>query len=69
MAGSNRMLLSTLVPGIIFTGGIAILPIAETASAPVPAITQDAVLADLATPEPDEAVQCVQVQCSPIEGG
>ena len=59
MAGSKRMLLSTLVPGIIFTGGIAILPIAETASAPAPAITQDAVLAEVATPEPDGAVAVV----------
>ena len=35
MAGSGRMLLSTLVLGIVFTGGIAVLPIAETTSAPV----------------------------------
>ncbi len=59
MAGSKRMLLSTLVLGIVFTGGIAVLPIAEATSAPAPAISQDAVLAELATPGPDEAVAVV----------
>ena len=44
------MLLSTLVLGIVFTGGIAVLPIAEATSAPASAISQDAVLAELATP-------------------
>ena len=59
MAGSKRLLLSTLVLGIVFTGGMAVLPIAETAGAPAPAISQDAVLAELATPEPEEAVAIV----------
>ena len=37
MAGSGRMLLSTLVLGIVFAGGTAVLPVAETTAAPAPA--------------------------------
>jgi hypothetical protein len=59
MAGSKWMLLSTLVLGIVFTGEMAVLPITEATSAPAPAISQDAVLAELATPEPEEAVTVV----------
>jgi hypothetical protein len=59
MASSGRILLSTLVLGIVFTGGIAVLPIAEATSAPAPAISEDAVLTELATPEPDQAVAVV----------
>jgi glucose/arabinose dehydrogenase len=59
MASSGRILVSTLVLGIVFTGGIAVLPIAEATSAPAPAISEDAVLAELATPEPEAAVAVV----------
>lgn len=59
MAGSARMLFSMLILGIIFAGGTTVLPIAETTSTPAPAISQDAVLAELATLEPDEAVAVV----------
>jgi hypothetical protein len=59
MAGSGRMLLSTFVLGIIFNGGMAVLPVAETTSAPSSAMSQEAVLAEVATPGPDEAVAVV----------
>ena len=45
--------------GIVVAGGMVVLPIAGATSAPAPAISQDAILAELATPEPEEAVTVV----------
>jgi hypothetical protein len=53
------MLFSTLVLGILCAGGMAVLPVGKTTSAPVPATSQDTVLAEAATPEPDDIVTVV----------
>jgi hypothetical protein len=59
MAGSGRMLLTTFVLGIFFNGGMDVLLVAETTSAPSSAMSQEAVLAEVATPGLDEAVAVV----------
>ena len=59
MARNGRMLLSTLVLGIVLAGGTAVPSVRETTGAPAPATSQDAVLADVATPGPDDVVTVV----------
>ncbi len=59
MARSGRMLLSPIVLGIVFAGGMAVLPVGETTSAPAPTALRDAVLAEAATPGPHGAVAVV----------
>ena len=50
MAVSGRMLLLTLTLGIVLAGWTAVSPVRVTTGAPALATSQDAVLADLATP-------------------
>jgi hypothetical protein len=59
MARRRRMLPSTLVLGLVLAGWTAVPPVRETTGAPAPAASQDAVLAESATPEPDETVAVV----------
>ena len=59
MVRSARTLFSTLVLGILCAGGVGVLPVGETTSAPVPATSQDAALAEAATPGPDDVVTVV----------
>jgi hypothetical protein len=56
MAISGRMLLLTLALGIVLAGWTAVSPVRETTGAPALATSQDAVLADLATPGADDVV-------------
>jgi hypothetical protein len=55
------MLFSALVPGILCSGGMAVLPVGETTSAPESATLRDAVLAEAATPAPDDVVTLVAI--------
>jgi hypothetical protein len=55
----RMMLLSSLVLGTVLAGGTAVLPVRQTTSIPATAALQDAVLADAATPGPNERVTVV----------